>query len=74
MKTIDFESGHRKEHPRSRGEIEKSQTPFTNYKKIVNISKIYGLTSNDLAMTKAKIKSQSDFLDFSYVQDNSTGQ
>jgi len=40
----------------------------------VDIPRIYGLSNNDLAITKAKIKSQSDFLNYSYIQDNSTGQ
>lgn len=71
---VDMESRHRREAPALAGENEESQTPLTNYKKVVDISKIYGLTSNDLAMTKAKIKSQSDFLNYSYIQDNSTGQ
>jgi len=53
---------------------EGAEALLTNYKKVVDISRIYGLSSNDLAMTKAKIKSQSDFLDYSYIQDNSTGQ
>ena len=70
----DFESRPRREAPPLGGENEESETPLTNYKKVVDISKIYGLTSDDLAMTKAKIKSQSNFLDYSYVQDNSTGQ
>ena len=40
----------------------------------MDISKTYGLTKDDLAMTKLKIKNQSNFLDYSFIQDNSTGQ
>ena len=47
---------------------------LTNYKKVVDISKTYGLTKDDLVMTKLKIKNQSNFLDYSFIQDNSTGQ
>ena len=47
---------------------------LTNYKKVVDIPRIYGLTKCDLAASKVKIKSQSDFLSFSYIQDNTTGQ
>lgn len=47
---------------------------LTNYKKVVDNSKIYGLSSDDLYMAKLKIKKQSDFLDYSYIQDNSSGQ
>lgn len=53
---------------------EEAKAVLTNYKKVVDISRIYGLTNDDLAMTKAKIKAQSIFLDYSYIQDNSTGQ
>lgn len=49
-------------------------TPLTNYKNVVDISKMYGLSNSDLLATKAKIKSQSDFLEYSYIQNNSTGQ
>lgn len=69
-----LESRPRNNAPRSRGQNEESQTPLTNYKKVVDNSKIYGLSAHDLDMTKAKIKSQSDFLDYSYIQDNNTGQ
>lgn len=71
---IDFESRHRKEAPSLDGDIEESQTPLTNYKKVVDIPRIYGLSNNDLESAKLKIKNQSNFLDYSYIQDNSTGQ
>jgi len=49
-------------------------TPLTSYKKVVDIPKIYGLSSNDLEATKAKIKRQRQFLDYSYIENNLTGQ
>ena len=63
-----------KEAPYHYGDFEELKAPLTNYKKVVDISKIYGLTHNDLEVTKAKIKRQSDFLNYSYIQNNSTGQ
>lgn len=53
---------------------EEVEALLTNYKKVVDIPRIYGLTKCDLAASKAKIKRQSDFLDYSYIQDNNTGQ
>ena len=74
MSLIDLKSRQRKESPRSRGDIEESQTSLTNYKKVVDNFRMYGLSNNNLEMTKAKIKNQSDFLNYSYIQNNSTGQ
>ncbi len=51
-----------------------SPTPLTIYKKVVDKSKIYGLTESDLNMVRAKLKRQNDFLEYSYIQNNSTGQ
>ena len=48
--------------------------PLTIYKKVVDISKIYGLTKDDLNMCQLKIKRQNDFLKYSYIQNNLTGQ
>jgi len=48
--------------------------PLTSYKKVVDISKVYGLTHDDLAMAKLKIKAQSDFLRYSYIENKTTGQ
>lgn len=50
------------------------ELPLTNYKKVVDISKKYGVSASDLLFTKSKIKKQNDFLEYSYVQDNMTGQ
>ena len=47
---------------------------LTNYKKVVDNFKTYGLTSQDLLMTQLKIKRQRDFLNYSYIENNSTGQ
>ncbi len=71
---LDIESRHRREHPPLGGANEEAKTPLTNYKNVVDISRIYGLTADDLEIAKTKIKKQSDFLDFSYVKNNSTGQ
>ncbi|MDD2448799.1 MAG: replication endonuclease [Sulfurimonas sp.] len=60
-----------RESRRSKGSL---ATALTNYKKVVDIPRIYGLTNDDLKSTKTKIKRQSDFLDYSYIQDNNTGQ
>lgn len=58
----------------SRTKDEEAIALLTSYKKVVDIPRIYGLTNDDLVSTKAKIKKQSDFLDYSYIQDNNTGQ
>ena len=47
---------------------------LTNYKKDVDISKNYGLTTYDLQAVKEKIRLQNNFLEFSYVENNMTGQ
>ena len=66
LSTEDFTTG--------RSSSRLSPTLLTNYKKVVDISKIYGLTRDDLEMSKMKIQKQSDFLNYSYIQNNSTGQ
>lgn len=69
-----FECLNEKELTAGRCSSRLSPTLLTNYKKVVDIPKVYGLTKCDLAASKAKIKAQSAFLDYSYIQDNSTGQ
>ncbi len=48
--------------------------PLTNYKNVVDIPKKYGVSANDLKAVEAKLKSQNNFLNFSYITDNLTGQ
>lgn len=50
------------------------EAPLTNYKNVVDTPRIYGLTADDLKVAKAKIKAQSDFLEYSYIKNSSTGQ
>lgn len=47
---------------------------LTIYKKDVDIPKYYGVTASDLQSTKQKIQRQRDFLKYSYVSNNLTGQ
>ena len=51
-----------------------AERPLTIYKKDVDISKRYGLTENDLVEVRRKLHKQDNFLKFSYVRDNKTGQ
>jgi hypothetical protein len=48
--------------------------PLTTYKKVVDIVKTYGLTQNDLAVVHEKLRLQNNFLEFSYVTNDQTGQ
>lgn len=48
--------------------------PLTTYKKVVDNLKTYGLTANDLTAVREKLRLQSNFLDFSYITNNQTGQ
>ncbi|WP_428739950.1 replication endonuclease [Sulfurimonas sp.] len=48
--------------------------PLTIYKKVVDKVKNYGLTRSDLASVKLKLRKQENFLKYSYVQNNHTGQ
>jgi hypothetical protein len=48
--------------------------PLTNYKNVVDMTKTYGLSSNDLAVVREKLRQQSNFLDYSYVVNNQTGE
>lgn len=48
--------------------------PLTTYKKVVDIVKTYGLTKNDLAVVREKLRKQSNFLNFSYITNDQTGQ
>lgn len=47
---------------------------LTNYKKDVDVFKKYGVSNSDLVSVKLKIKKQKNFLKYSYVKNNSTGQ
>jgi hypothetical protein len=53
---------------------EEVEALLTSYKKVVDIRRIYGLSNDDLESTKAKIKNQRAFLDYSYIENNITGQ
>lgn len=57
-------------------EVAKSTEPLslTTYKKVVDKFRTYGLYSNDLAVVREKIKKQNDFLEFSYITNDQTGQ
>lgn len=48
--------------------------PLTNYKNVVDIRKSYGLSANDLAVVREKIRKQKNFLAYSYVRNNETGE
>lgn len=48
--------------------------PLTTYKKVVDKFRTYGLYSNDLEVVREKIKKQNDFLEFSYITNDQTGQ
>jgi len=56
---------------RSRARLARS---LTTYKKVVDISKKYGVSQSDLLSVKIKIKRQEDFLKYSYIRNNITGQ
>jgi len=47
---------------------------LTIYKNVVDIPRTYGLSANDFAKVKEKLRKQKNFLDFSYVVNNETGQ
>lgn len=49
-------------------------SPLTNYKNVVDIQEKYGVSSSDLVSATLKIKQQDNFLTYSYVKDNQTGQ
>ena len=90
MNNLLFEPKTLKEAPRCCGVFERLQAQknkkniqstsnnavgsLTNYKKVVDNFQTYGLTSQDLLMTQLKIKRQRDFLNYSYIENNSTGQ
>ena len=72
---VGHESDYEQPHDvASDGRGLRSGRSLTNYKKVVDIPRIYGLSSDDLESAKAKIKRQSDFLNYSYIENNSTGQ
>ncbi|QFR49863.1 replication endonuclease [Sulfurimonas lithotrophica] len=57
-----------------RGVNATNEAPLTNYKKDVDIFKKYGVSKSDLVSVKLKIRKQENFLKYSYVKNNSTGQ
>jgi hypothetical protein len=48
--------------------------PLTTYKKVVDIVKTYGLTKNDLEVVREKLRLQNNFLEYSYITNDHTGQ
>jgi hypothetical protein len=48
--------------------------PLTTYKKVVDIVKTYGLTKNDLEVVREKLRLQNNFLEYSYITNDRTGQ
>jgi len=51
-----------------------AERPLTNYKKVVDIVRMYGLSEGDLISVKQKIRKQNNFLNYSYLMDNHSGQ
>jgi hypothetical protein len=49
-------------------------SPLTTYKKVVDIVKTYGLTKNDLEVVREKLRLQNNFLEYSYITNDHTGQ
>ncbi|MDD3769247.1 MAG: replication endonuclease [Sulfuricurvum sp.] len=47
---------------------------MTTYKKVVDIVRTYGLTQNDLAVVREKLRKQNNFLEYSYITNDQTGQ
>lgn len=47
---------------------------LTIYKNVVDNSKTYGLDENDLEYVREKLRNQNNFLEFSYVTNDQTGQ
>lgn len=47
---------------------------LTTYKKVVDIVRTYGLTQNDLAVVREKLRKQNNFLEYSYITNDQTGQ
>ncbi len=48
--------------------------PLTTYKKVVDIVRTYGLYENDLAVVREKLRRQNNFLEYSYITNDQTGQ
>ncbi len=71
---VDSDERLSEEQGTKRSGRELRDRPLTNYKNVVDIPKIYGLTNDDLRVANDKIKRQSDFLEYSYIQNNTTGQ
>lgn len=73
---VGYEEHSKKRQGRAheRGRRATNLAPLTNYKKVVDISKNYGLTERDLLSVKLKLKKQENFLKFSYVQNKMTRQ
>ena len=49
-------------------------TPLTSYKNVVDKLKTYGLSIIDLAVVREKLRQQSNFLQYSYVVNNQSGE
>jgi len=47
---------------------------LTTYKKVVDIVRTYGLSVNDLAVVREKLRRQNNFLEYSYITNDQTGQ
>jgi hypothetical protein len=47
---------------------------LTTYKKVVDNLKTYGLTAYDLMVVREKLRLQNNFLEFSYITNDQTGQ
>lgn len=48
--------------------------PLTTYKKVVDIIRTYGLYKHDLEFVREKLRRQSNFLEYSYISNDQTGQ
>jgi len=48
--------------------------PLTTYKKVVDIIRTYGLYKHDLEAVREKLRRQNNFLEYSYISNDQTGQ
>jgi hypothetical protein len=48
--------------------------PLTTYKKVVDIVRTYGLYKHDLESVREKLRRQNNFLEYSYISNDQTGQ
>ena len=74
--TIVSTKGQRTVTPFSVREVATSTEPLflTTYKKVVDNLKTYGLTAYDLTVVREKLRLQNNFLEFSYITNDQTGQ